>query len=61
MGAAAVAKTLGITRRQVLKKVDSGELVPLTKMDGVTGAYLFDPAVVEALSVQRECDRFAAR
>lgn len=60
MGAAAVARVLGVTRRQVLRMVETGDLVPLTKLDGTTGAYLFSPVVVEALAVQRECERAAA-
>lgn len=53
LGCLGAARVLGITRRQVLRLVEVGALVPAAKMDGVTGAYLFDPADVEALRTAR--------
>ena len=43
------ADALGTSRRQVIRLVDAGRLVPLAKLPGRTGAYLFDPADVQAL------------
>ena len=48
-----VAAQLGIDVRTVHRKVASGEIVPLFKAPGLRGAYMFDPADVEALIAQR--------
>lgn len=61
IGASTAARVLGITRRQVLRLVEIGHLRPVAKMEGTTGAYLFDPAEVDALADEREVDRFVAR
>lgn len=34
---------LGITVRQVARRVHAGTLVPAVKLPGLRGAYLFDP------------------
>ena len=49
IGVTEVADRLAMTRRQVQRLVDKGALVPLAKMRGRTGAYLFDPADVARL------------
>lgn len=48
-----VAARLHTSRWAVLRLVKSGQLAPVQKLPGETGAYLFDPAVVEALAVER--------
>lgn len=48
-----VAERLSLTRRQVIRLVDSGQLSAASQLPGRTGAYLFDPADVEALAVER--------
>lgn len=53
MGARAAARILGVTRRHVLRMVAAGRLQPVAKLDGDTGAYLFDPAEVERVKVER--------
>jgi len=50
---ATVAVRLGLDRRKVVRMVQSGELKPVQKLPGETGAYLFDPADVDALAAQR--------
>ena len=44
-----VAKILGIGRRQVLRLIESGNIPTLGKLDGGTGAYLFDRFAIENL------------
>lgn len=44
------AEVLGITRRQLLRLVKRGEIVPALKLPGHTGAYLFDPAPLPQLA-----------
>ena len=53
LSARSVAERLGIDRRRVLRMVQSGVLKPVQKLPGETGAYLFDPADVDALAAQR--------
>ena len=53
IGTAAAAALLGLNRRQVVRLVESGRLTPITKMDGTTGAYVFDPSAVDALAEER--------
>ena len=50
MTAAEVASRLEMPRREVLRLVDRGRLHPAMKLDGLRGAYLFDPANVDALA-----------
>ena len=50
IGAKEVAKILGIDRRQILRMVKAGKLPTLTKLDGDTGAYLFNRSDIEALA-----------
>jgi hypothetical protein len=49
IGSGEVAEMLGIDRRQVTRLVRSGRLVPVQKLPGHTGAYVFPRAVIEAL------------
>lgn len=42
-------EVLGKNRRQVLRLVSTGQLIPALKLPGDTGAYLFNRADIEAL------------
>jgi len=44
-----VAKRLRVSVRTVQRRAEDGE-IPALKMDGETGAYLFDPRTIEALA-----------
>lgn len=44
-----VAVALGVSPREVARRVQRGVLEPVVKLPGVRGAYLFDPASIEAL------------
>ena len=44
------AKTLGKSRRTILRMVEAGELPYVHKLDGRAGAYLFDAAVIDLLA-----------
>lgn len=50
---AEVVQRLGVTRKVVRRLVEHGDLVPAQKLPGKTGAYLFDPADVDALTAER--------
>ena len=45
-----VADALQTTTREVARRVERGDLVPVTKLPGLRGAFLFDPKVVEEQS-----------
>ena len=47
------AEVLEVSRRDVVRLVERGDLTPVGKLPGTTGAYLFDPADVEALAATR--------
>ena len=47
---AEAAKLLGRPSRTVLAQASRGRLPFVTKLDGRTGAYLFDRATIEALA-----------
>ncbi|WP_058234152.1 helix-turn-helix domain-containing protein [Devriesea agamarum] len=47
-----VAERLGITRNTVLQRLATDRLVPAMKLPGRTGAYLFDPAVIESIACE---------
>lgn len=51
--AAETAAVLEIPRRDVVRLVERGDLVPAMKLPGRTGAFLFHPASVEALAQER--------
>ena len=44
-----VAAELGVDRSVVVRRVKAGQLTPVQKLPGHTGAYLFDRAAIEAL------------
>lgn len=48
-----VAKRLRVHVRTVVRMVHGGELEAAVKAPGVRGAYLFDPAAVDALAAER--------
>lgn len=52
--AAQIAATRGLSLRTVHRLIDSGELPHVTKLPGKTGAYLFEPAVVERAFAARD-------
>lgn len=54
------ATRLGVDRTTITRMVQSGELPAKEKLPGRTGAYLFDPAVIERVALEREIDRWAA-
>lgn len=47
------ARILGIKIRTFYRWVERGRVVPLTKLDGDTGAYVFDRAAIVALRDER--------
>lgn len=47
------AEQLGLSTRQVLRLVDQGQLSPIAKLDGLRGAYLFEPAQIEHVKRER--------
>ena len=54
IGTREAATVLATSRREVLRFVESGALVPVAKLPAATGAYLFDPADVERLAYTRK-------
>lgn len=50
---AQAAKVLGVDRATVRRWVEAGRLSSLAKLPGRTGAYLLDPAEVQALAERR--------
>lgn len=46
---AEVAQALGVDRSTVRRMVENGRLVPVAKLPGRTGAYLFSPESIQAL------------
>lgn len=53
IGTAAACALLKVDRSTVARWVQSGRLSPVQKLDGPTGAYLFDRAAVETLVAER--------
>lgn len=53
MAAADAATRLGVSRRTILRLVDSGQLVPVMKAPGLRGAYLFTEDEVARFEQQR--------
>lgn len=51
--AATVAERLGMSRWALLRLVKAGRIAPAQKLDGIRGAYLFDPAEVERVRRER--------
>lgn len=60
IGAAQAARILGISQRQVARRVETGALEPLGKIQGKTGALLFDRAYVEKVAEQERAAALAA-
>jgi excisionase family DNA binding protein len=60
MTTAQVCERLNTDRKTVRRLIRNGEL-RAEKLPGRTGAYLFRAEDVEAVAIQRECDRFVAR
>lgn len=50
VGAAQVAERFKVSRSSVTRWVTEGRLVPLVRMPGKRGAYLFDPDEVDRLA-----------
>lgn len=48
ISASTVANMLGISRAQVVRRVQSGVLTAFAKLDGPLGAYVFDRNDIEA-------------
>ncbi len=49
IGVAEASQLTGLDKRTLHRKVDSGELIPVTKLPGLRGAYIFNRADIEAL------------
>ena len=49
-----VAETRGVSHSTVMRMVRAGEMMPLEKLPGTTGAYLFDSAEVERAFKERK-------
>lgn len=45
---AEAAARLGVSTKTIYRRVQAGSLVPVRKLDGIRGAYLFDPATIGA-------------
>lgn len=53
IGAALAATALGIPRRDIPRLVKADELHPAVKLEGRTGAYLFEASEVERVRLAR--------
>ena len=53
LSTAEAAERLRIHPRSVARLAHSGELPSAAKAPGVRGAYLFDPAVIDAVAAER--------
>jgi excisionase family DNA binding protein len=51
-----VAERLGVDLRTVHRMADDGRLPSAGKLPGLTGAYLFDPAVIDDVAQLRQED-----
>jgi excisionase family DNA binding protein len=51
---AQAAAVVRVPRRTLIRLVERGEIAPAMKLEGLRGAYLFDPIAVEALAAERE-------
>lgn len=50
----AVAERFGVTPSAVSRWVHAGKLEPMTKIPGLTGAYLFTREAVDAFAAERD-------
>jgi hypothetical protein len=41
-----VAAALGVSTREIARRVETGALEPVIKMPGIRGGFLFDPSIV---------------
>lgn len=57
IGSSAAARILGLSHRAVLDRVKAGTLTPVTRLEGRTGAYLFDRAEVERIAATAKAAR----
>lgn len=48
-----VAARLKVSRQHVLRLIAEGRIKPMHKLPGAVGPYLFDPAEVERVAVER--------
>ncbi|MCQ4120418.1 helix-turn-helix domain-containing protein [Rhodococcus tibetensis] len=53
VSSADVARELRVSRKTVTRLVESGDLTPVVRGPGLRGAFLFDPADIEALVAER--------
>lgn len=53
IGTTEAADRLGVDRSTLVLWVQLGKVQPAMKLPGRTGAYLFDPAAVSALALER--------
>lgn len=60
IGTQDATRLLSMSRRDVVRLVERGELVPVGKLPGTTGAYLFDPNDVAALAAARAPEEASA-
>jgi excisionase family DNA binding protein len=49
-----VAERLGVDVRTVHRMADTGRLPYVTKLEGATGAYVYDPDAIDAIAQQRQ-------
>lgn len=52
-GSVQAAERLGISSRQILRWIHTGQIVPEGKIDGPKGSYVFDPAYIEQFALER--------
>lgn len=50
MGSREAARALGISRSSLNRAVNAGDISPVARIPGKTGAYLFDPKVIAELA-----------
>lgn len=54
IGTTEAAKRCGVDRTTFFRWVQLQQIAPVTKLEGRTGALLFDPDAVEALAAEKE-------
>jgi excisionase family DNA binding protein len=53
IGTAEAMQLLGVSKDTLIRMAARGEITPLHKMPGITGAYVFDRAEVEKVAAER--------